>query len=348
MAGKTRANRSPSRPTMVQVAELAEVSIFTVSAVVNGTSPVSDVLRARVEAAIRQSGYRPSALARSLRTGQTHTVGLSIGDITNPFYTDVVARVQRDLHAAGYAVMLCCNDRDVTLQDEQIALMRARQVDGLIVSPTGEDARLKKALADLGAPVVLIDRVLPGFDCDAVVLDNRAAMGEAVAHLTALGHRRIGLVAGIPESFTGRERLAGYRDALARAGLPQDPDLVQVGSFRSAEALAAAERLMALAEPPTALIAANNLSAIGTMKGLSGLGLTCPGDVSLVAIDDFPWADVFEPKLTAVAQPVEAFGAEAARMLVERMQGRVPGRGRTIVLRGTLHARSSSRATRVT
>ena len=161
---------------MVQVAELAEVSIFTVSAVVNGTSPVSDTLRQRVEEAIRQSGYRPSALARSLRTGQTHTVGLSIGDITNPFYTDVVARVQRDLHAAGYAVMLCCNERDVTLQDEQIALMRAREVDGLIVSPTGEDARLVRALEGVGAPVVLIDRVLGGLDCDAVVLDNRAAM----------------------------------------------------------------------------------------------------------------------------------------------------------------------------
>jgi LacI family transcriptional regulator len=343
MNGKTKGRQHPARPTMVQVAEMAEVSIFTVSAVVNGTSPVSDALRARVDAAIRQSGYRPSALARSLRTGQTHTVGLSIGDITNPFYTDVVARVQRDLHAAGYAVMLCCNERDVTLQDEQIALMRARQVDGLIVSPTGEDARLRRALEEVGAPVVLIDRVLPGFDCDAVVLDNRAAVGAAVAHLTGLGHRRIGLVAGILESFTGRERLAGYRDALARAGLPADPELVQVGSFRSAEAAVAAQRLMALAEPPTALIAANNLSAIGVMKGLSGLGFFCPDDVSLVAIDDFPWADVFEPKLTAVAQPVEAFGAEAARMLVERMRGTVKGKGRTVVLDGTLNVRTSSR-----
>jgi LacI family transcriptional regulator len=348
MTDKARGKRSSARPTMVQVAELAEVSIFTVSAVVNGTAPVSDALRARVEAAIRQSGYQPSALARSLRTGQTHTVGLSIGDITNPFYTDVVARVQRDLQAAGYAMMLCCNERDVTLQDEQIALMRARQVDGLIVSPTGEDARLREALEGLGAPVVLIDRVLPGFDCDAVVLDNRAAMAEAVSHLVALGHRRIGLVAGLPESFTGRERLTGYREALALAGIAEDPALVELGNFRSAESVWAAERLMALAEPPTALIAANNLSAIGTMRGLSGLGYSCPADVSLVTIDDFPWADVFEPKLTAVAQPVEAFGAQAARMLVERMRGKVQGQGRTLVLNGTLHARNSTREIRVT
>ncbi len=348
MAANISGTRRSTRPTMVQVAELAGVSIFTVSAVINGTSPVSDALRARVEAAIEQSGYRPSALARSLRTGRTQTVGLSIGDITNPFYTDVVARVQRDLQAAGYAVMLCCNERDVTLQDEQIGLMRARQVDGLIVSPAGEEARLRRALEAVGAPVVLIDRVLPGLDCDAVVLDNRAAMAAAVGHLVALGHSRIGLVAGLPESFTGRERLAGYREALARAGIVEDPALVELGNFRSADSMAAAERLMALAEPPTALVAVNNLSAIGTMKGLSGLGLSCPADVSLVAIDDFPWADVFEPKLTAVAQPVEAFGAEAARMLLERMRGAVRGRGRTVVLNGTLHARNSSREFRVT
>ena len=146
-----------------------------------------------------------------------------------------------------------------------------------------------------------------------------------MAHLMALGHRRIGLVAGLPESFTGRERLAGYREALARAGIAADPGLVQFGNFRSAEAVVATERLMALADPPTALVAANNLSAIGTMKGLSGLGLACPRDVSVAAIDDFPWADVFEPKLTAVAQPVDAFGAEAARMLVERMTGHGAG-----------------------
>jgi LacI family transcriptional regulator len=329
---------------MMQVADLAGVSIFTVSAVVNGSSAVSDHLRERVEDAILKSGYRPSALARSLRTGQTHTVGLSIGDITNPFYTDVVARVQRDLHAAGYAVMLCCNERDITLQDEQIALMRAREVDGLIVSPTGDDTRLRAALEGMDAPVVLIDRMVAGCDCDAVVLDNRAAMGEVVAHLIALGHRRIGLIAGLPESFTGSERLHGYREALAQAGLVEDPALIQFGNFRSDEALEATRRVMALADPPTAIVAANNLSAIGTMKGLSALGLSCPGKVSVAAIDDFPWADVFEPKLTTVAQPVCAFGAEAARMLLERMQGAVEGRGRTIVLKGELHVRTSTRA----
>jgi LacI family transcriptional regulator len=181
-----------------------------------------------------------------------------------------------------------------------------------------------------------------------VVLDNRAAMREVVAHLVGLGHRRIGLVAGLPESFTGRERLAGYREGLAGAAIVEDPALVEFGNFRSSDALGAALRLMALANPPTALIAANNQSAIGTMKAFRGLGLACPRDVSLAAIDDFPWADVFEPRLTAVSQPVDAFGAEAARMLVERMRGMVQGRGRTVVLAGTLYARNSTRRIGVT
>ena len=163
---------------MVQVAEAANVSIFTVSAVVNGTATVSDELRDRTEQAIRQIGYKRNGIARSLKTGKTKTVGLSVGDITNPFYTDVVSIIQRVLHKAGYAVMLCCNDRSVTLQEEQIALMRDRMVDGLIISPTGNDEELRKVVAETDVPVVLIDRVLEGVDCDLVVLDNSAAVAR--------------------------------------------------------------------------------------------------------------------------------------------------------------------------
>jgi LacI family transcriptional regulator, galactose operon repressor len=328
---------------MVQVAELAGVSIFTVSAVVNGTSPVSDGLRRRVEDAIRVSGYRPSALAQSLRTGRTNTVGLSIGDITNPFYTDVVARLQKVLHASGYAVMLCCNDRSVTLQDDQISLMRGREVDGMIISPVGDDQGLRAALEGYGGPVVLIDRVVEGYNCDAVLLDNRAAVGAAMAHLVGLGHRRIGFVSGMPQSYTGRERLAGYLEALARAGIAEDPALVQFGNFRIDDAIEAARVLVGLPDRPTAILAANNLSAIGTMKSLAAMGLVCPTDVSLAAIDDFPWADAFEPKLTTVAQPVDAFADEAARLLLDRLAG-ADKASQQVILQGQLNVRTSTAA----
>lgn len=220
------------------------------------------------------TGYRPSALARSLRTGRIRTVGLPIGDITDRFPTDVVARLQRELHRAGQGVMLCCNDRSAALQDEQIALLRGREVDGLIIAPVGDDAALRKALQGYGAPVVLIDRELPGQDCAAVLLGNRAAVADARTHLAGLGHRRP------PARQTHRPRMA--------AGPPHGPGQ---GQDRRRSGAGAMRRFPA----------ASNHSAIGTMKGLAALGRSCPGAVSLAAINEFPWADVFRAKLITVA-----------------------------------------------
>lgn len=326
---------------MAQVAEAANVSIFTVSAVVNGTSVVSDGLSKRVEAAIAATGYKPSVLARSLRTGRSKTVGLTVGDITNPFYTDVVSSVQRYLQAAGYAVMLCCNDRDVTVQDEQIELLRSRMVDGLIISPTGDDAILRKALDHSQVPVVLVDRFVEGLKCDAVVIDNRAAVTDAMQYILSLGHTRIGFISGMFDSYTGKERLAGYYAALEAAGIEREPSLVQLGNFRVDDAYNAALRLMTSPHPPTAIFSSNNLMVIGTMKALKDLGLQCPEDVSVAGLDDFPWADAFKPYLTTVEQPVRAIGEQAAKLLLERMENTDDHEARTVVLKGQLKVRGS-------
>lgn len=336
-----RKKRKATSPTMMEVAEAANVSIFTVSAVVNGTSVVSEELRKRVEAAIAATEYKPSILARSLRTGRTKTVGLVVGGITNPFYTDVVAVIQRHLQAAGYMVMLCCNDRSVTIQEEQVELLRSRMVDGLIISPTGDDALLRKALAHCDVPVVLIDRVVDGLECDAVIIDNRAAVTDAMQYLLSLGHRRIGFVSGLLESYTGRERLAGYYATLDSAGIEHEPGLVQLGNFRVDEAYSAVLRLMTGPNPPTAIFPSNNLMVIGVMKALRDLGLSCPEDVSVAGLDDFPWADAFKPYLTTVEQPVRAIGERAAQLLLERMDGCDTQEARTIVLQGKLKIRDS-------
>lgn len=328
---------------MVAVAEAAKVSIFTVSAVLNGTSVVSDQLRERVEEAIRVTGYKRNTVARSLKTGRTQTVGVVIGDITNPFYTDVVASIQQVLYRAGYAVMLCCNDRNVTLQRDHIAVLHDRMVDGLIISPTGDDEHLRTALEQTHLPIVLVDRILEGLACDSVIIDNRSAVIKAMRYLLSLGHRRIGFVAGMYESFTGRERLAGYHAALGESGVEYEPDLVQLGNFRIDDAYNAALRLMTAADPPTAIFSSNNLMVIGVMKALTDLGLSCPDDVSVAGLDDFPWADAFRPQLTTVAQPTRAIGEQAAHLLLERLDGRARGKARRIVLDGDLQVRQSCR-----
>ncbi len=329
---------------MVEVASVANVSVFTVSAVLNGNAGVSDELRERVLAAIAETGYKRNTLARSLKTGRSMTVGLVLGDITNPFYTDVTAAIQRELHTAGYAVMLCGNDGSVTLQEEHIALLRDRMVDGLIMSPTGRDEQLRAMLEQTRIPVVLIDRTLNGFDCDSVVLDNRAAVSDAMSYLISLGHRRIGFISGQLESFTGAERLAGYKKALARSGIDFEPELVQLGNFRSDDAYNATLRLMTNVDnPPTAIFSSNNVMVIGVMKALRDINLDCPRDISVAGLDDFPWADAFKPQLTTVAQPVTAFGEHAARMLLERINGFAKSAPRHTVLKGELRVRRSCR-----
>lgn len=328
---------------MLHVAEAARVSVATVSAVINGTASVSPELTLRIEQAIRDIGYKRNAIARSLRLGTTRTIGLTVADITNPFFTDVVSVVQDVLHRAGYAVMLCCNEENIDVQDEQVRLLLDRMVDGLIIAPAGDDANLKRILAGTTIPVVLIDRVCDGVEADQVVLDNRRAVFDATSYMLGLGHRRIGYISGSLDTSTGRDRLAGYHDALAATGLAGRDELVRLGNFREADAYNAALQLLTLADRPTALFSANNLMVIGVMKAIRDIGLSCPEDVSVACFDDFAWADVFRPQLTTVAQPVRAIGEQAARLILDRLAGTVIDAPRRLVLQGRLMVRNSCR-----
>ncbi|MGI6854224.1 LacI family DNA-binding transcriptional regulator [Mesorhizobium sp. 1B3] len=326
---------------MIDVAQAAGVSIATVSAFINGTSNVSPELAQRIETAIGAIGYQRNAIARSLKTGATRTIGLTVADIRNPFFTDVVATIQQVLNKAGYAVMLCSNDEDTAKQDDQIKLLLDRMVDGLIIAPAGEDDVMKRLVTTARKPVVLIDRICDGLDIDAVVLDNLKALFDVTSYLLGLGHRRIGYLSGPPDTSTGRDRLTGYRKALGAAGVEFVADLVRDGSYREADGYRAAMQLLTMPEQPTAIVSANNLMVIGAMRAIRDMGLTCPADISVASMDDFPWADAFSPRLTTVAQPVEAIGEQAANLLLERLQGRAPERARKIVLHGSLVVRNS-------
>jgi LacI family transcriptional regulator len=177
-----------------------------------------------------------------------------------------------------------------------------------------------------------------------VVLDNRQAAVEAIDYLIRLGHRRIGYVSGSLDTSTGRERLAGYRDALEAADSLVLDDLIRIAHYREAEAHHAAAQLLTLPERPTAIFAANNLMVIGVMKAIHDLGLSCPEDVSVACFDDFPWSSVFKPQLTTLTQPVRDIGEQAAGLLLDRLAGGLDGAPRHIMLRGTLTIRESCHA----
>jgi LacI family transcriptional regulator len=274
-----------------------------------------------VREAIAAVGYRPDGIARSLKKGSTQTIGLLVTDITNPFFTAVVHSVEDAAQARGYSVILCNSDENFAEERTYLDLLLTRRVDGLILVPTGKAADYAGFGSASRAPVVFIDRAIPGVPVDTVTVDNTRASQAAVEYLLRLGHRRIGIVTGLPHLSTSAERLKGYRRALRKAGLAVDPELVRQGDFRQEGAFAAAQSLLSLRQRPTAIFASNNLMAIGTMLAVRAAGLSCPEDVSLACFDDFEWAGVFHPRLTVLRQPTAEIGQKAIELLLARLGG---------------------------
>lgn len=307
--------------TMGDVARLAGVSPSTVSHVLNGTRNVNTATRLRVEAAIEEIGYRRNGVARSLAAGRTHTVGLSISALTNPYFGSLVHAVERALSDAGYVLIVGDSHDDVVSEQRVTGSLLDRQVDGMIVAPAAGSERVTlPEITRTGTPLVLIDR---GVDagCDQVGPENFDSAKSLTEHLLDLGHRRIAVVRGLAGISSTIERFDGYCAALAERGITVDPALVLDGDSNTEVAEREVHSLMSRKDRPRALVSLNNAMTIGTLKALRGLGLSIPSDVAFVCYDDFEWSDLFEPRLTAAAQDVETIGATAVELLLGRMRG---------------------------
>ena len=327
-SGSAKASMGPFRAgnnvaaTMKDVARLAEVSLATVSAVLSGSTYVSPELTSRVQKAVAALGYAPNTVARSLKKGATKLIGLVVPDITNPFFTELVHEVQKRARTLGYAVLLCDSERDLEQERWYLRMLRAHLAVGAILCATGPDETYKDLANDVGImPIVAVDHIIRASDYDSVVLDNVAASRIVMQHILSLGHTRVAILAGQQHLVPGRDRLAGFVDGLRAAGLDVIPELVRQGAFGEPEAFKAAQALMKLPEPPSAIFATNNQMLIGAMRALAESGIRCPDDISVVGIDDFAWAAAFSPALTTVRQPVDEMAAAALDMLVERVNG---------------------------
>jgi DNA-binding LacI/PurR family transcriptional regulator len=296
----------------------------------------------RIAAAMTELGYRPSAVARWLKSGKTSTIGLVVPDVTNPFFAAVVKGVESVAQAAGYTVVLCNTDESPDREHEVLPTM-ADRVDGLLLAPARDDAETAESMAALGIPVILVDRTLPDPGrADAVLVDNAAGAAAAAEHLLGLGHRRIGLISGPIDTTPGGERHDGF---LAACDADDDRDvevLVEHGDFREGGGYQAAMKLFGRSAPPTAVFAANNLMTVGLLRALHDLGLRIPADVSVVGFDDHLLADLLDPPLTVVDRPTENQGAVAARMLLARLIEGAERPGRTVRLETRLVVRSST------
>jgi LacI family transcriptional regulator, galactose operon repressor len=305
--------------TMAQVAEEAGVSITTVSHVLNGTRRVNEKTMKRVHAAIERTGYTPHSIARALAGARTQSIGLAIGGIVNPSFLNLIAGIEAEAARNGHTLLLGDTHDDPHKELEMVREMVLRRVDGLLLTPSAQaGANALRYLSTQSVPVVLLDRFLP-VGMDQVGTENEEPTAQLVEHLIGLGHRRVGLVAGLEGLSTTDERTNGYRSALQRHGLPVDEALIAQGASQLEPARAAVHRLLNLEDPPTALVSGNNSMTIGVLKGLSERGMSVPSDIALVAFDDFEWSDLLQPRLTVIAQPTTAIGAKAVQLLVSRL-----------------------------
>jgi len=304
--------------TMSEVAQRAGVSMTTVSHVLNNTRPVSPLLREAVLRAVLETRYVPNSLARALRTSRTHTVGLVMPAISNPYLGSLVRSLQAEAEKHRYRLLITDTHDDPKHEERAVRDVCERQVDGVLLAPSPRPAAALRHLGDRAVPVTLIDRLVEG-PYDKVGTENVASTAELTGHLAAHGHGRIAMVAGLAGLATTTERLEGYRQGLCRAGLPVDNRLVVDGASRADRAHAAVTTLFTSPEAPSALVVGNNHMMIGAVRALRELGLEAPRDVALAGFDDFEWADLFSPRLTTMAQPDAAIGREAVRLLLSRI-----------------------------
>ncbi len=302
------------RPTMRDVANSAEVSLKTVSRVVNGEPGVRPEMTARVEAAIDRLGFRRNEIAWSLRNGRAGAVGLVIEDLSNPFYSAIAGAVEQEAHDRGHALLIGSCEEDPARERALVLRLLHRWVDALLIVPAGADHRYLLGEQQGGTPMVFIDRPAGGIDADTVLLDNVGGARAAVAHLLAHGHRRVGFVGESRLLYTAARRLDGYREALAGAGIAFTEDLV---AMTAGDPEGATRALLALPPDrrPTALFCANNRTTVGALRAVRG------EPVALVGFDDFELAELLPVPVTVVRFDAAALGRIAARRAYARIDG---------------------------
>jgi DNA-binding LacI/PurR family transcriptional regulator len=306
--------------TIRQVAELAGVSVATVSRALSGSDLVSRELVERVTVAARSLNYKPNQIARSFRTQKTRMVGLVISDIENPFFTSVVRGVEKVLRDSGYSLLLTDSNEDEKIEWEHLQNLRAEGVAGIILTPSARESKKYEEYIESGMTLVAIDRAPSNLKVDRVTVNNMDGVQGAVRHLVELGHEKIGFITGLPKISSAYERQMGYERGMNNYDLPIRPEWIQQGNFRRDGGYAAMTNILALKDRPTAVISGNNLMTLGALAAIYESNVKVPEEMSIVGYDDMVWAGSLNPPLTVIAQPTLELGRVAAQLLMDRIQ----------------------------
>ncbi len=333
-------------PSIKRVAELAGVSVGTVSHVITGSVPVSEPLRLKVQAAIQKLDYHPNHVARSLKTSKTRTLGIIVPDMTISFFPQLIRGAEMAAKTRGYSLIAANSDDDADRQKELLSLFRSQCVEGilLVVASAPTPVNQISRMIDAGIPVVCLDRIPDRVPVDSVSLEDLDAAKMAVEHLVALGSRRIAIVTGPLSLKNERRRLVGYRKALEAAGIAPEEKLIWQGNLRPEDVAALCRERLTSAARPDAVFCTNGPTGLGVLRAFRDCGLKTPEDIAFVTFDELTVDDLFTPSITTVVQPAYDIGHRASEILLDRIEGRLTASEKTAEwLPATLKIRESSR-----
>ncbi len=305
--------------TIRDVARLAGVSISTVSLTLNTPERVATETRRKVAEAAEAVGYSADPIAQSLKRGRSRLIGMVVSDITNPFFGRFLQEIERHAMAADHLVIVSDTSSQIRNEIAILGHLAAQRVSGILLQPTGPMTGPADHIRRLSMPFVLFDHRVDGVESDFVGADNALASSMLTEHLIRLGHRRIAFLGGTAGLYTSEERRRGFLNTMAASGLPVDPALVVDARYDGRHGYEQTMRLMTQPDRPTALIAASNVIALGSLQACNELGIPCPDAVSLAGIDDVPWSAVVQPRITTAAQPIEDLARTASKLLMRRI-----------------------------
>ena len=308
--------------TIRDVASLSGVSISTVSLALNESGRVSAETYQKIWAAAQAVGYTPNPVAQSLKSGRSRLIGMIVGDISNPFFGRLLKGVERYALARNHLVIVSDSGAN---PDQELAMLdhlSGQRVAGIMLMPHGSSPDYVARIRALRMPLVLIDHRIGGVECDFLGSDNVLASAMLTEHLIRFGHRRIAYIAGTPGLWTSERRKQGFVETMQGAGIEIEESLVVDGQYDGERAYEQTMRLLTRPDRPTAIVAANNVMALGALQAVNDLGFKCPQDISLTSIDDVPWGNVIQPRITMVVQQVDELARLASQWLLERIDAR--------------------------
>jgi LacI family transcriptional regulator len=326
--------------TIYDVARHAGVSTSTVSHVLNGTRYVSEETKQRVQTAVELLRYRPNSLARGLVRQETRTIALIVADNVNPFFAELARAIEDHGFASGYNVILCNSDRTTSKELAYLDMLISKRVDGIVYTTMSTDVDQLQPLVENNIPLVTFEREYD--QIDAILLDNVQAGYDATQHLIDLGHQRVACICGPDAKTRSHARIRGYEQALSEAGIGIDPDLIQAGDWTIESGQKCAQQLLALASPPTAIFASNDLMAIGALTFLHEQGVDVPDDFSVIGFDNIGLSNFACPPLTTVATPIAEVGQQLCQLLLDRINSQLPLVPQRIMVRGAIVSRRST------